>query len=121
LSVAIGVDHLSARVREVVSLDLAVGLWPVGPRELRCCSEVFERVAPELGLVAGSVVGDDALGGDTELIEVGVGLSLEADSGEGLFVRMDLGVNDLPESSKTLIGSPIFAFLLWCCRFLAQF
>jgi hypothetical protein len=77
-------------VGEVVSLDLAVGLWSVGPRELRCCSEVFERVAPELGSVAGAGVGDDALDGDAELVEVGVGAVPEADSGEGSFVRMDL-------------------------------
>jgi hypothetical protein len=105
----------------VISLDFAVGLRPVGARELRSGSEVFERGPPELGSVAGTVVGDDAFDGDAELVEELVGAVPEADGGDGLFVRMDLGVNDLPESSKTLIGSPIFAFLLWCCRFLAQF
>lgn len=78
----------------VISLDFAVGLWPVGARELRCCSEVFERGPPELGSVAGSVVGDDAFDGDAELVEELVGAVPETDGGDGLFVRMDLGVDD---------------------------
>lgn len=38
----------------VEPFDLAVGLWPVGPGELRCDVVGFERFAPEPGSLAGT-------------------------------------------------------------------
>ena len=74
--------------------DLAVGLWPVRPSELRGDSSVGERAAPESRSVARSVVGDDAFDGYSELVVERVRPDSEPDSGDGLFVRMDLGVDD---------------------------
>ena len=78
----------------VESFDFAVGLRPERSSELRGDPGVFERGSPDSRSVARPVVGDHTLKSDAEPVEERVRSFPELDSGDGLFVVVDLGIDD---------------------------
>src|SRR5699024_5666971 len=101
-------------------LDLAVGLGPVGVGAFVFDSLAGEQVPPDMGLVAGPVVGQYPLHRDPDRAEVGVGTLPEAGGGLFLLVGqqlalgqtgvvfhsvMDVGVSDFGAVLATLGSS----------------
>jgi hypothetical protein len=78
----------------VVALDLAVGLRSAGPCLLDRGAGPSAGEVPEAGLVAGAVVGEDALAGDASQREPQGGSLPERGGGDGLFVTENLAVDE---------------------------
>ena len=76
------------------ALGFAVGLRPVRSGLLHGGAGPSARLMPEPGPVAGSVVGDDPFTIDAECGVESDGSGPEPGCGCGLFVRVDLGVDD---------------------------
>lgn len=74
--------------------DLAVGLGPVRSGLLHGGGRAGAGVVPQSGSVAGPVVGDDSLAGDTDRGVPPSSSGPEPGSGRGLFIGVDLGVDD---------------------------
>ncbi len=66
-----------------------------------------EGVAPEPRAVAGSVVGEDSLDTDAVLAKSGVGSLPERDGGHGLFVGVDLEVDEAGGVIKGGMHKPV--------------
>lgn len=74
--------------------DLPVGLGPVGQGEARFDVERGAGLAPGVGTVGRSVVGQDSLHGDTVFGEPGHRAVLDTYCGVGFLVGTDFGVRD---------------------------
>ena len=88
------------------ALHLSVGL-PVRPRALRGYAGVGQGSEPEVGALAGSVVGQSSLNADSLVAEPAVGSPPERSDGDGLFIVEDLGVGEAGAVADGGVGEPV--------------
>jgi len=78
----------------VEAFDLPVGLRPVGVGLLRFDAQIVARVAPGVGFVGGTVIGEDTFDGDAAGSEPRRGSTQHADRGDRCFGVVNRGVGD---------------------------